>query len=53
MMITIMEIIIRKLIRNMGKTMSSKILITNITIKIEIITKNIKTKISKNNNLKA
>ncbi len=52
-MITIMEIIIRKLIRNMGKTMSSKILITNITIKIEIITKNIKTKISKNNNLKA
>jgi hypothetical protein len=48
-----MEIIIRKLIRNMGKTMSSKILITNITIKIEIITKNIKTKISKNNNLKA
>jgi hypothetical protein len=50
MMIIIMETIIKKMIKNMKRIMSSKIIITKIIIKIEMATKNIKIKILKNNN---
>ena len=50
MMIIIMETIIKKMIKNMKRIMSSKIIITEIIIKIEMATKNIKIKILKNNN---
>jgi hypothetical protein len=53
MIIIIMETIIRKMIKNMERIMSSKIIITKIIIKIEMVTKNIKIKILKNNNRKA
>jgi hypothetical protein len=45
-----METIIKKMIKNMKRIMSSKIIITEIIIKIEMATKNIKIKILKNNN---
>ena len=45
-----METIIRKMIKNMEKITSSKIITTKIIIKIEMATKNIKKKILKNNN---
>jgi hypothetical protein len=50
MIIIIMETIIRKMIKNMERIMSSKIIITKIIIKIEMVTKNIKIEILKNNN---
>ena len=50
MIIIIMETIIRKMIKNMEKITSSKIIITKIIIKIEMLIKNIKIKILKNNN---
>ena len=50
MIIIIMETIIRKMIKNMEKITSSKIITTKIIIKIEMATKNIKKKILKNNN---
>ena len=50
MMIIIIETIIKKMIKNMKRLMSSKIIITKIIIKIEMATKNIKIKILKNNN---
>ena len=50
MMIIIMETIIKKMIKNINRIMRSKIIITKIIIKIEMLIKNIKIKILKNNN---
>jgi hypothetical protein len=50
MMIIIIETIIMKMIINMERIMSSKIIITKIIIKIEMVAKNINIKILKNNN---